>query len=245
MSFWKRVYDNKKKIFVYGSGSLGIFLIFLTGLSIYGVSIEPSGNITCSHCVSYFNITISNYSLNLGTTFKGVYFDDENKLSNWTLYKADLRYKADNPNRWKPYNFTAGKTFDIGKYEFMVVADKKNPSDTVKWGVGYGINEVDPYWLGEKKETLNPSVIGDFYPSNEIRIESQDYIDNYFNWKFIEINRTHWMAEFSFKQDFLIDVKTAQSYACANTRWTNLKNKYLPNYTIIKICNDIKNLKSD
>jgi hypothetical protein len=49
--------------------------------------------------------------------------------------------------------------------------------------------------------------IGEFYPSNEIRIESQDYIDKYFDWQFTEINSTHWQANFSFKDFFYLDAK--------------------------------------
>ena len=93
MSFWKRVWESRKKIFIYGGGALTTLLIFLAGLSRYGVSIESSGDIVCAGtaeqpCISYFNITLRDYTLCFGSSFKGVTFDDDEKLQSWQLWKT-------------------------------------------------------------------------------------------------------------------------------------------------------------
>ncbi len=49
------------------------------------------------------------------------------------------------------------------------------------------------------------NVIGESYQSNEIIIEKQDYIDAYFEWQFMEINNTHWLAKFTINQTFWKD----------------------------------------
>ena len=65
-----------KKIWIYGSGTFASFFILLLGLSFYGVSIETSPDIEClDTCVSYFNITLQEYSLCFGSTFQGLFFE--------------------------------------------------------------------------------------------------------------------------------------------------------------------------
>lgn len=93
MSFWKRVWESRKKIFIYGGGGLVAFLVFLSGLSQYGVSIETSGDIRCAGtatqpCESFINISLEDYSVCFGSTFKGVYFDDDDALQSWQLWKT-------------------------------------------------------------------------------------------------------------------------------------------------------------
>ena len=166
MSLTKRVYKDRKKIFILGSGTFLAFFTLLLGLGAYGVGISTSGDITCGYCNSTFNITLQNYSLCFGSTFNGVSFDSESGIEWWRLYKADLRYRADNPARWKPTELKAGMCLEAGKrHEYLIEAKKKDATKTVKWSIGYGFSNVDPYWFGveEEKKYAIERVLSDFY----------------------------------------------------------------------------------
>jgi len=182
MSFRKRI--TKSKIFVFGGGTFVTFLVLLLSLSYLGINTEYSEDIICgSKCVSYFNITLTNYSLCLGSTFKGLYFD---KNISYEIYKADLRYSRNNPDRWKLYNFTANKCLEKGKkYEFKLIG-YKNPSDTIKWGVNLQGKDIDPYWYGTSGIVINP-----FQPNPE-RAYYTISID-----RGIKITGEDWMARYS------------------------------------------------
>jgi hypothetical protein len=155
MAITKRVMSKTKKIFLYGSGTLVSFFLILSGLYMYGVSVQTSGDIICSDtCISYFNISLKDYSICFGSTFKGVYTDPGTNLE---IYKADTRYRNDNPNRWKSYNFTANKCLEKNKtYEFMLVGHKE-PTQTIKWGLSLQGLDVDPFWYGIGNATANIS----------------------------------------------------------------------------------------
>lgn len=159
MALTKRVYLKTKKIFIYGSGTFLAFLILLLSLNNLGINVETSGDIACGReCISYFNISLSNYSLCFGSTFKGIYFD---KNVNAEIYKADMRYSNSNPNRWKLYNFTSGKCFDKNKtYEFMIIGYKES-SETVKWGLSLQGVDVDPYWFGYETNIKSALIKGE------------------------------------------------------------------------------------
>lgn len=78
MVLTKKITTSTKKIWIYGSGSLLAFFILLAGLSFYGVSVTTSGDITClDKCESYFNISLQDYALCFGSTFRGVYLEPE------------------------------------------------------------------------------------------------------------------------------------------------------------------------
>lgn len=161
MAFTKRIYTSRNKIFIYGSGTLLILLSLLISLSYLGINIETSGDIEClgtqeSPCISYFNISLANYSLCLGSTFKGIYFD---KNATAEIFKADQRYRSDNPNRWKPYNFTAGKCLDKNKKHEFMIKGYKNPYNTIKWALNLQGKDVDPYWIGIKEPRPRTSLI--------------------------------------------------------------------------------------
>ena len=230
-SFTKRVYVSKKKIFIYGSGSISALFILLLSLSFYGITVTTSGNITCSHCVSYFNITLQNYSLCLGSTFKGVWFDNESKLINQSLYKADMRYKRDNPARWKLYELLPNTCLDPGKtHEFMIVADKKNPYEDVEWSTGYGLVTKGPMWYGGKLTTVKTYVesdIGHFLINSNLT-SSVDYtIENADGLKLV------WQ-KFKGKNDinyFEFRIKTPISYY-NSTESLTCDLPYWYNYTI-------------
>ena len=184
--------NNKKKITIGGALSLSALTILLLSLNMYGIILTTSGNIVCGkYCNSTFNISVANYSLCFASDFK-LYFDDVSKLDSYTLL---------NLSNGQPINL-AGKCLNIGLHQFQLNGVKKNPTDTVKWGINYGGKNIDPYWYGISEG--NPNVIGEVYPSPEIRIESQTYIDQYFNFQFTEINSTHWLAELSFNNQSLL-----------------------------------------
>jgi hypothetical protein len=152
MAFRKRTDNRTNKIWIYGSGTLLVFLSFLASLSYLGIEVETSGDIVCkgtisNPCISYFNITLKNYSLCTGSTFGGVYFDKEASAE---IYKADMRYSRTNPERWKPYNFSTGKCLEKGKKHEFMIKGYKNPKDTIKWSLDLQGKDVDPIWFGIK-----------------------------------------------------------------------------------------------
>jgi len=149
----KRAMSKTKKLFVYGGTGLIAFLAFLATLTNYGITVELGEKIIkCAGnseepCIAYFNISLTDWNLCFGSTFQ-LYLNDTNGI-NLTVYKADMRYRADNPARWKIYNFKAGTCLkNETKYEFKVVVEK--PIDkTVKWGLKTGlINDYDPVFEG-------------------------------------------------------------------------------------------------
>jgi len=86
--------------------------------------------------------------------------------------------------------------------------------------------------LPKETVTYTPSIIREFYPANEIRIESQDYIDAYFEWQFTEINSTYCLVNFTINQTLWNDVKTclAEKGPKRATCFANLCNKYFSGY---------------
>lgn len=139
---------SNKTITITGIGSLFAFFVILFSLNYLGINIETSGDIVCGEkCVSYFNVSVTNYSLCFSKTFN-VYTEPNVNIE---IYKADLRYSVDNPNRWKIYNFS-GKCLNKGKYQFMLIG-YKNPTQTVKWGVDLQGKDIDPYWYAQNSQT--------------------------------------------------------------------------------------------
>ncbi len=88
-----------------------------------------------------------------------------------------------------------------------------------------------------------PVKIVDFYP-NQIIVESQDYIDKYFDWQFTEINNTNWLANFTINQQLWDAIKNCRSLpllerpAC----WVNLKNTYFSDFDAVKLGINLLNL---
>lgn len=133
--------NNKYKITIGGVMTLSVLMILLGYLNMYGITITTSGNITCGkYCTSYFNISITNYSLCFASNFK-LYFDDASKLDSYTLLENG-----------HPINL-AGKCLNIGTHQFQLNGIKKMPTDTVKWGINYGNVNIDPLWLGTENYT--------------------------------------------------------------------------------------------
>mgnify|MGYP001575942142 CR=1 FL=1 len=146
MTFTKRVYSKTKKVFIYGSGSLALFFALLISLSYLGIDVQTSGDQICSDiCISYFNISLKDYSLCFGSTFKGVTTEPNVIIE---IYKADMRYRLNNPLRWKPYNLSANKCLDKNKtHEFKIIGYKQ-PEQTIKWGLDLQGKNLDPFWYG-------------------------------------------------------------------------------------------------
>lgn len=175
MALTKRAYSTRRKILIFGSGTFTAFFALLVSLSLYGVTLEVSGDQVCEYCNSTFNITLSNYSFCLGGTFQGLYFEPEAGVEWYHIYKADLRYRRDNPVRWKPYELKPGTCLEAGKkHEFLIEA-KKSKYKTVEWSVGYGAVSKDPFWFGMNEK------------SHAIERNLRDYYDITFNeadWSF-------------------------------------------------------------
>lgn len=142
-----------KKILV-GSAAVGVSIVsLLLYLStIPGVSIQASEDIRCAGtpvdpCVSYFNITSTNYTLKFYNSTSRLSFSPQ--IKNYTIYRFVN-------SRWREVAFPINMTKGI-LYRFKLVGYKVNPSDTVKWGVRSGDVEIDPYWLGTETVTYAPA----------------------------------------------------------------------------------------
>jgi hypothetical protein len=163
MALTKKVYTKTKKVIIYGSGSFISFFLILLSLSYLGIQVETSGDQVCGvKCISYFNITLTNYSLCFGSTFKGL-TTEPNVITE--IYKADLRYSNSNPARWNLYNFTANKCLAKNtKHEFKIIG-YKNVNQTVKWGLDLQGKNVDPYWYSSQTQNIYLDI---FKPNPEL-----------------------------------------------------------------------------
>jgi len=88
--FRKRFYSKYNKLWIFGTGTLLALLAYLTALGYYGIEITYSGDVKCAGnelepCISYFNITVPNFSLCFGNTINVLYFDKEKNVK-WELY---------------------------------------------------------------------------------------------------------------------------------------------------------------
>lgn len=151
---------TQTKYFGYGTliVSISILLVWFAGRSDFKV--DFSSNLTCSgdcinpidsDCVGYFNITSLSkkfYIKNKGDM--NLPFTEPEKVKSFQIYKADLRYKTDNPNRWKPINLSKGFTLQVNQTnEFRINLCKNSPEDDIKYGVQVlNINE-DPIFFGD------------------------------------------------------------------------------------------------
>ncbi len=88
-----------------------------------------------------------------------------------------------------------------------------NPSETEIDILFKQPENVTEYEINITRKTVSPlktqhgSVIGEFYPSNEIEIVKQDYISKYIQWEFTEINSTHWLVNFTVDPGFINEIK--------------------------------------
>lgn len=128
--------------------SISLLLIWFMGRSDFKVELSP--DITClgdcinpsnSDCVGYFNITSLSkrfYIRNSGDM--NLPFTEPEKVKSFQVYRADLRYKVDNPNRWKVINLSKGITLQVNQTnEFKIMLCKNNISDDIIWGVNLKI----------------------------------------------------------------------------------------------------------
>ena len=100
------------------------------------------------------------------------------------------------------------------------------------------------FFLQTKQKPEAPTQNLPYYASNEIKVESQDYIDTYINWQFNEIDDKAWTANFNFREPFWSDLKK-----CLNDQenlgcWQNLQKNYFPTYGLVKIKEDLLNLRN-
>ena len=144
-------------------------IITLGGLLDYmmsqNIGTGHSGNMRCGgdiECQGYFWInvppSVENYlgeQVNITELCFGnklqVIFDQPTKVNNFGIYKADKRFRADNPARWNKFNFT-GNCLSVGTHEFKINGTK-NKEDIVKWGVDN--TDIDPIWLETAETEFN------------------------------------------------------------------------------------------
>lgn len=127
---------------ILGAGATSIVAILAILMTVPGVTITVSGDIKCmgnskEPCVSYFNITSSNYSLKFYNASQKLDFSPD--IKSYTIYR---RSSTGNWYKTKfPINMTKGTL-----YQFKIVAYKNNITDIIKWSVSAGDAEEDPIW---------------------------------------------------------------------------------------------------
>lgn len=107
----------------------------------------------------------------------------------------------------------------------------------------YTEEEIDTNYQLENYPVYSTISIGEFTPSNQIVVERQDYIDEYLNWEFEEINNTHWRASFYIDEVFWSDAKNCLKRSNPSC-WQNLKIKYFPEKSVSQITGDLLNFNN-
>ena len=161
--------------------SISLLLGWFASRPDFFVQLPP--NITCmgdcmnpsdSDCIGYFNITSLSkrfYIRNKGDM--NLPFTEPEKVKSFQVYRADLRFRTDNPNRWKPINLSKGMTFQVNQTnEFRLNLCKNSPSDDIKWGLS-GIVEADPVFFGINIEKLEDCKTTSQF---EKRVQNTQYI---------------------------------------------------------------------
>lgn len=135
------------KITIYGIVSVVALFSYMTVLDIYGISITTSGDAFCGGsipCETYVNITNrGNYTITFSSKLVVLQVDGE---VNYTVYKADVRYKPDNPARWKLFNIS-GKSLKPNEMWELKIVGTKPVGKTVYFNLLAGINSEGFYWV--------------------------------------------------------------------------------------------------
>lgn len=143
----KRLVRSIKNWRLWVFGTVVLLGSLLGYLQTLGISTGYSGDMICGgstickgefwidvppSVTNYLGETVNITQLCFGKDLRVVLTTPE-KINNLGLYKADRRYKADNPARWKKFNFT-GNCINIGNNSFMINATKDEYS-TVRWAI--------------------------------------------------------------------------------------------------------------
>jgi hypothetical protein len=142
---------------VWISGSLTLLGLIAVLVSIPGVTVTTSGDITCStECVSYFNLTSKTYNLCFNVT---------QLIETFPNTKTELYIWNSSKRKWQPFNLTNTCLKGTTKRQFKVVGHKQ-PLQSVKWW-SKSLNIPDPVWKGVDLELV--------YPCLKNQTESQAY----------------------------------------------------------------------
>ena len=265
MGFFRRLSDGSKKLYVRfrktAAGPVAILSALLLFLVVsVGAQVETSEDITCGGpriCESFVNITFPSSSVReraLSLTGNAsaieqvctsltVFLDDSK--TPYDIYKADSRFRPDNPARWKEFtNWKMGQSFcfDLDKkYEFKINSSK-DITKTVKWSLsgelGSSVN-VDPVWIGIPREPVSSSteigckdgICSAFIYSGYVFAQNKNGI-----WK----NITD-VLDFSITEDLKINVtRDDGEYAIGSIYFNYLNN----NYSLSQFSNIIKIIDS-
>ena len=174
-----------------GAGTLILSISLLLGwfASRSDFKVDFSPNITCSgeclnpsdsDCIGYFNITSLSkrfYIRNKGNL--NLPFTEPEKVKSFQVYRADLRFKSDNPNRWKEFDFSKKTTLEVNKTnEFRLNLCKNNPSDDIKWGSsGFNFNE-DPVFFGVNVEEIKTCIEKQTIVGNRVTISTVQILNH-------------------------------------------------------------------
>ena len=262
MGFYRRIFQN---LYIYFRkdtkvqvATIAGFLAFL--VAVVGAQVEYTGDMVCGGprvCESFVNITFPSYAVreralslsgnssNINSVCtKLILYIDDSKTS-YNIYKADSRFKQDNPARWKEFaNWKTGQSFcfDLDKkYEFKINSSK-DITKTVKWSLnsqsGSTVN-IDPQWIGVPREPISSSVEKGCKDGICSAIVYGGFVfaqDKNGNWR----NITD-VLSFSITEDFKINVTRDNGEYAIGTIWFNYLDK---NYSLSQFSSIIKLIDS-
>ena len=158
---YRRVYGDKMKEYAKKAGIVSIPLVFVIFMYLFAVGdiniTGHSGDVQCAGtvdnpCMAYVNFT----------TLKDVYIYPMNRSDLIWVFGTDkplkdLVIQRRWGNSWRTIDLT--KTYSVKvkyalklsafqSYEFRFIGYKNNPSDDIKWSLGY----LDPMWFGVKEK---------------------------------------------------------------------------------------------
>lgn len=182
MGLWRRIVKARKysRLWVFSTTAFVTLASLLAYLETQGIQTGFSGDMRCGGnitCEGYFWINVP-YSMTYASgeiveNFDGICFGNnlrvvvsgDGEVEDFSIYKADRRYREDNPERWRiPYEFSGSDNCLVpGNHSFKINATKPDDVD-VKWGVAG--TDIDPVW---KRTSPNPRIYGK--PINEGAIE--------------------------------------------------------------------------
>ena len=133
-----------KKIIIGTTTGTTIVAILAYLMTIQGVTITGSGDISCAGtladpCISYFNVTSANYTLKFFNITKWQKLDFSPQIKDYQIYKLT------STGKWSKTDFPINMTKGV-LYQFKIVGYKYREWDNVKWGVGIGDAYLDPWW---------------------------------------------------------------------------------------------------